>query len=103
MPGRSISAIKEWVEAHQVLVCMVFAYAVLAVAYVLFFAVPRPVTLSFAAQQTCMPQLTLLPTLYQATDTRHFTVTGRDVAFTVAGLPIVATTTCVQPTAQPVE
>ena len=60
MPGRSISAIKEWVEAHQVLVCMVFAYAVLAVAYVLFFAVPRPVTLSFAAQQTCMPQLPLL-------------------------------------------
>ncbi len=103
MPNQSFSAVRKWLHTHQVTVCMLFAYIVFALLYGLLFIVPRTVGLTYGARQTCIPQVTVLPTLYKATNIEQFAVKSGKVLWEVKGVPVVTTETCVQPTKAPVK
>ncbi len=103
MRGQLFSAARQWLQAHQVVVCVVFAYAVIITTYVLLFVAPRTIALQYGQEKTCISQLTLLPTIHQAANTDNFRATADDVLWRVGGVPLITTQTCVQPTAAPTE
>jgi len=80
-----------------------WAIALIALAlfgYIVLWVIPRPVTLSYASERTCITWLTFLPSVQKTVDDAKFSV-STEGGLQIGGVRLFSTHTCIEPVKTP--